>query len=352
MPASSSARVPGFDRLPLSFPLLLVYAAGLMPGVLLPLKCRADASAEAEMQRQGMGGSSMWESQTGSLLVDYYETFLRERDLDQFREQVTARYTEGTLGRVLISSPSVAARRAAVLALGVVGSFDQSNAFLGRALRDSDAIVRTMAESALWAIWFRADSPENNQTLDQVRLLIGNHHLDEAVNAATRLIARTPRFAEAYNQRAIALFIQGRFAESARIASACSSSILTTSARCRGWRSARSSSNNPTRHCVRSVSQRSSSRTVNRFAIISRFLKRRSRRTGRDKQCDLIVVQWGRNRPLASRRIGQAMHGWSPEGRAVGVCECGNDLRKRPKVKVNHAANGMMVIVEISIGGQ
>lgn len=92
MPASSSARVPGFDRLPLSFPLLLVYAAGLMPGVLLPLKCRADASAEAEMQRQGMGGSSVWESQTGSLLVDYYETFLRERDLDRFREQVTALY--------------------------------------------------------------------------------------------------------------------------------------------------------------------------------------------------------------------------------------------------------------------
>ena len=74
----------------------------------LPSEIRAGASALAEMQRQGMGGSSMWESQTGSLLVDYFETFLRERDLDQFREQVTARYTEGTLGRVLTSSPSVA----------------------------------------------------------------------------------------------------------------------------------------------------------------------------------------------------------------------------------------------------
>ncbi|MGZ3379638.1 MAG: hypothetical protein ACXVBB_05180 [Isosphaeraceae bacterium] len=61
----------------------------------------------------------MWESQTGSLLVDYFEAFLRDRDLDQFREQVTARYTEGALGRVLTSSPSIAARRAAVLALGV-----------------------------------------------------------------------------------------------------------------------------------------------------------------------------------------------------------------------------------------
>ena len=157
----------------------------------------------------------MWESQTGSLLVDYYEGFLRERDLDQFREQVTVRYTEGTLGRVLTSSPSMTGRRAAVLALGVVGSFEQSNAFLGKALRDDDAIVRSMAESALWAIWFRADTPENNQGLEEVRLLIGNHRLDTAVKSATRLIARAPKFAEAYNQRAIALFIQGRFADSA-----------------------------------------------------------------------------------------------------------------------------------------
>jgi len=157
----------------------------------------------------------MWESQTGSLLVDYYEAFLRERDLDQFREQVTARYTEGTLGRVLTSSPSVAARRAAVLALGITGSFEQSNSALGRALRDNDPIVRTMAESALWAIWFRADSPENNENLEEVRLLLGHHRVDAAVNAASRLIARAPKYAEAYNQRAIALFIQGRFAESA-----------------------------------------------------------------------------------------------------------------------------------------
>jgi tetratricopeptide (TPR) repeat protein len=195
--------------------LLPVFATGVLLGALLPCEIRADASALAEMQRQGMGGSSMWESQTGSLLVDYYEAFLRERELDQFRAQVTARYTEGTLGRVLTSSPSVAARRAAVLALGVTGTFQQSNTALGRALRDNDPLVRTMAESALWGIWFRADSPENNQHLDEVRLLIGHHRVDAAVNSASRLIARAPKYAEAYNQRAIALFIQDRFAESA-----------------------------------------------------------------------------------------------------------------------------------------
>jgi tetratricopeptide (TPR) repeat protein len=157
----------------------------------------------------------MWESQAGSLLVDYYEAFLRDRDLDLFRNQVIARYTEATLCRVLTSSPSVAARRASVLALGVTGCFEQSNAALAKALRDDDPIVRTLAESALWAIWFRADSPENNQQLDEVRQLIGQHRLDAAVKSATRLITRAPKYAEAYNQRAIAFFMQGRFAQSA-----------------------------------------------------------------------------------------------------------------------------------------
>ncbi len=82
MSASSRARFRGSDSLPPSFPLLLVFAAGVMPGALLPSEIRADASALAEMQRQGMGGSSMWEPQTGSLLVDYFEAFLRDRDLD------------------------------------------------------------------------------------------------------------------------------------------------------------------------------------------------------------------------------------------------------------------------------
>jgi len=157
----------------------------------------------------------MWEPQTGSLLVEYYEVFLRDRDVDQFRDRVLARYTEGTLGRVLTSSSSVVARRAAVLALGVAGSFEESNSILGRAMRDTDPVVRTMAESALWAVWFRADTPENNEALDEIRLLIGNRRLDAATKLASRLIARSPKFAEAYNQRAIALFIQGRFAESA-----------------------------------------------------------------------------------------------------------------------------------------
>ncbi len=248
MSASFGAQFRSSERVWASRPLVVAFAAFVMLGGLSQSQLAAGLSVVPEMQRQGMAGSRMWESQPGSLLVDYYEAFLRDRDLDLFRKQVIARYTEATLGRVLTSSPSVAVRRASVLALGVTGCFEQSNAALAKALRDDDPIVRTLAESALWAIWFCADSPENNQQLDEVRQLIGQHRLDAAVKSASRLITRAPKYAEAYNQRAIAFFMQGRFAQTQRIASACSSSIRSTLAQSPAWPSVRSSSMSHARH--------------------------------------------------------------------------------------------------------
>ena len=155
----------------------------------------------------------MSEPRTGSLLADYYETYLHDHDIDGFREHVSARYTEGTLAR-LVESGDTQARRAAVLALGLFGGFE-NNAVVSRALRDSDPTVRSLAENALWAIWFRADTPENNQALERVSLLNSRHRYEEAITLATQLTERSPRFAEAYNQRAIAHYFLGQFEDSA-----------------------------------------------------------------------------------------------------------------------------------------
>jgi tetratricopeptide (TPR) repeat protein len=157
----------------------------------------------------------MAEAHSGSLLVEYFKEFLRNRNLNDFRNRVSARYNEGTLGRILSGSPEVAARRAAVLSLGFLGSFEQSNAVLGKALRDNDRAVRTMAEDALWAVWFRADTPEHNLMLEQVRQSISREQLDQAEMLVTRLVAVAPDFVEAYNQRAFVYYLQGRYGESA-----------------------------------------------------------------------------------------------------------------------------------------
>jgi tetratricopeptide (TPR) repeat protein len=182
---------------------------------LIPWETRAGVSAGPQASCQGMGVTSMSEAQSGSLLVEYFKEFLGTRDVEQFRRRVAARYNEGTLARILAGSLDVSARRAAVLSLGILGSFEQSNAVLGKALRDDDLAVRSMAEDALWAIWFRADSAEHNHALEQVRHAIGREQLEEAERLVTRLIADAPNFAEAYNQRAFIHFLQGHFAESA-----------------------------------------------------------------------------------------------------------------------------------------
>jgi tetratricopeptide (TPR) repeat protein len=183
--------------------------------VSVPLEIQAGVSRWSEPSRVGMGVSSMSEAQSGSLLVEYFKDYLGSRDIDEFRNRVALRYNEGTLGRILAWSPDVSARRAAVLSLGILGSFEQSNPVLGKALRDDDLAVRSMAEDALWAIWFRADTPEHNQTLERVRHSISREQFEAAETLVTRLIADSPDFAEAYNQRAFVYFLQGRFAESA-----------------------------------------------------------------------------------------------------------------------------------------
>ena len=181
----------------------------------VPFKTHGGISVWPETSRVGMGVSRMSEAHSGSLLVEYFKEFLGKRDVDEFRNRVAARYNEGTLGRILAGSPDVSARRAAVLSLGILGTFEQSNAVLGRALRDDDLSVRSMAEDALWAVWFRADSAEHNQTLERVRQAIGHEQLDQALALVTGLIGEAPNFAEAYNQRAFVYFLQGRYAESA-----------------------------------------------------------------------------------------------------------------------------------------
>ncbi len=153
------------------------------------------------------------------LLVDYFEGFLRDQDLDQFRQKVASRFSEAALTAALRAAEPQA-RRAAALALGAVGTM-KVNATVARALDDPDPLVRRLAHSALWSIWFRADTPEHNAVLQRLASLNGQNRYQEAETQATQLIAQAPAFAEAINQRAIALFFQGRYADSAATAAGC-----------------------------------------------------------------------------------------------------------------------------------
>jgi tetratricopeptide (TPR) repeat protein len=126
--------------------------------------------------------------------------------LERFRKSVAAKYTEGTLQRLLNSSV-VQARRAALLALGLQGTM-QSNSVVAQRLHDEDPQVRRLAADALWNIWFRAEGESHKRELQRLAQL---RDLKKSLRGLDALVQRLPEFAEAYNQRAIVHFRLGEF---------------------------------------------------------------------------------------------------------------------------------------------
>jgi tetratricopeptide (TPR) repeat protein len=125
----------------------------------------------------------------------------------RFRAAVRDRYTEGTLQR-LLGADDAKTRRAAALAVGLVGTPD-SVAAAAAALHDDDPLVRQFAAEGLWELWFRGGTADQNRRLRQAA-----REPDAARARAEldRLVAEAPAFAEAHNQRAIWFFKQGEFA--------------------------------------------------------------------------------------------------------------------------------------------
>jgi tetratricopeptide (TPR) repeat protein len=159
-----------------------------------------------------------------ALLLEYYDQLpdLEEADdpagaaarlaeaLDAFKKKVSARYTEGTLLRLLNASEE-RARQAAVLALGMLGT-TKANGPLADRLHDDDPRVRQLASDALWAIWFHADGEDNNRELQRLMRLRDD---DKAIAGLDALVRKAPEFAEAYNQRAIRYFQRKEYEKSA-----------------------------------------------------------------------------------------------------------------------------------------
>ena len=131
-----------------------------------------------------------------------------------------------------------------MLSLGILGSFEQSNAVLGKALRDEDLAVRSMAEDALWAIWFRADTPEHNQTLEEVRNAISQSRdlvrisaraTQRAEALVTRLIAESPTSPRLTTSGLSSISSRADMSKVLRIASECSTATRFTSGPLRDW---------------------------------------------------------------------------------------------------------------------
>lgn len=150
-----------------------------------------------------------------ALLVEYYQRMPNRRakdDVETWRKRqeegrkkflnlAQARYNEGTLLR-LLDTTDPRARRAALLALGQFGTMD-ANPAMAVHLKDEDVEARQVAAEAMWSLWFRADAEDNNQELQRLMRL---RDRDKALAGLDQLVQKAPRFAEAFNQRAVIHF--------------------------------------------------------------------------------------------------------------------------------------------------
>jgi len=139
-----------------------------------------------------------------SRLLKAYQDYLESSDTAFFVASVARNYTVPTLTAIL-NRCDILHRRAAALALGFLGDITCQES-LGAALCSSDRRLRLVADDSLRAIWARDASDEQRSNLDKIIRLNECDLFEESVALCDQLIDGAPRYLEAYNQRALALF--------------------------------------------------------------------------------------------------------------------------------------------------
>jgi tetratricopeptide (TPR) repeat protein len=99
-------------------------------------------------------------------------------------------------------------RREAMIVLAAIGD-DRAVPALVTRLGDDDPALVHLVERALWEIWCRSGDPETDRLLQEGIEAMSQQELGRAVEIFSRVIAMAPGFAEGYNKRATALYLQG-----------------------------------------------------------------------------------------------------------------------------------------------
>lgn len=146
-------------------------------------------------------------------LLQFYKQYLLDENSAVFIRSVALAYTVPTLERMVLNGVRLV-RRAAALSLAYLGEYD-SCPTLSAALVDDDRGVRILADHGVRELWRRDGTDAQQQEMTIVLRFNANNMTDEAIAHATSLIQDAPTFAEAWNQRAIAFFAQGRFDDAA-----------------------------------------------------------------------------------------------------------------------------------------
>jgi len=141
------------------------------------------------------------------------QPLLERKDLQGLLDLLKANWTAEQIVS-LLRCDDCDARKVAALSLTLVGC-QACLPELAKQLKDPDPIVNQMAEHAMWAIWFRGGAtPEANHQLARGAMAMERKDIPHAISHFDRAIQFDPNFSEAYNQRAIAKFMQESYEES------------------------------------------------------------------------------------------------------------------------------------------
>ena len=111
------------------------------------------------------------------------------------------------------NTADVESRRLGARTLGDSGTMSDVPALV-RALRDTDALVRRLAEHALWHVWSRSGDAEVDDLLGVGIAQMSTGDGPAAVETFTRVIERRPEFAEGWNKRATVYYVLGEYQKS------------------------------------------------------------------------------------------------------------------------------------------
>jgi len=112
--------------------------------------------------------------------------------------------------RGLLNSRHNDAKKVALLALGLVAPSCCIPELAGQ-LKDPDRMINEMAEHALWSVWLRGGTPAANHELARGAQAMERKDFEHAITHFDRAIEMSPNFAEAHNQRGLALYLMERY---------------------------------------------------------------------------------------------------------------------------------------------
>jgi tetratricopeptide (TPR) repeat protein len=107
-----------------------------------------------------------------------------------------------------LRSTEPATRRLAAMGLERLGMMADLPVLLS-ALHDTDEVVRSLAQNAVWAVWGRSGDAAIDDLMETGKRQMAAGRLTESIETFTRVIELAPDFAEGWNKRATAWFLAG-----------------------------------------------------------------------------------------------------------------------------------------------